>query len=386
MSVKKKDFFSDVLIDDDHKTTTSEIEIVTLDDTVDSTTQGENSNFVTTQVDTVSSSESIDLFGDSINKEHKFSKPERDFGREAKIKMTREEYQQRLEELNENAENKHYILFFGTPNSGKSYIIASLIHYMNQCLSGTVRLNPERTTTKDELLFNQMLEMFRDHQKRLSRTATLDFYELNVIFEPKDLNLPMVEMSFIDASGENFNRALVGEREGQVGELPDSIDVILDSNVNCKFAFVYDQSQRKQDRDADRASPQVSVLRSLYDHVLELQSQKRKRFPKILLLSKADKISDETRKKYNDSAQAYALAEENELRGFANGFFNEANTNNRIIFYRMGRFTKHDDITDFDEECPSRLFDWLYSSITGKLTRPQLSWWQRFVNWLLGRD
>jgi hypothetical protein len=119
--------------------------------------------------------------------------------------------------------------------------------------------------------------------------------------------------------------------------------------------------------------------------VLALQSKNKKRYSKILLLSKADKISEETRKKYNDSAQAYALSEENELRSFANGFFNEANTSNKIFFYRIGNFTKYDDIDEFDAECPARLFDWIYNGITGKSTIVKLSWWQRFVNWLFGK-
>ncbi|ETD66418.1 hypothetical protein V757_12680 [Pelistega indica] len=310
----------------------------------------------------------------------------RDLKRQAQIKMTPDEYRNRLTELNERAENKHFVMLFGTPSSGKSYVIASLLHYMNSYLPGNVRLNPERTTKQDSLIFNTMQEMFSNPRKRIGRTGTLDFYELNVLYEPEELNKPEVEITFIDASGENMIRMFDGDTERYAGELPDSLEVILDSRVNCKFIFVYDQSQRRLEREHKELAPQVMILQALYNRVLELQKKNKKRYPKILLLSKSDKISQEERMKYGESPQAYALSDDNELKSFAKGFFTEANSPNKTIFYKIGTFTKHDDLDVFDEECPKRLFDWLYSSITGRTASKQVSWWRRFVNWLVGKS
>lgn len=66
--------------------------------------------------------------------------PKMQFERELKrdLELNDEEYHQRLLELNTDAENKHYVLFFGQPASGKIWIIGSLLHYMKNYLGGTV--------------------------------------------------------------------------------------------------------------------------------------------------------------------------------------------------------------------------------------------------------
>src|SRR5699024_6161990 len=55
--------------------------------------------------------------------------------------LTEDEYVSILEELNEDAENKNYVFLFGIPGSGKSYIIASLLKYMEQSDLGQSRLD-----------------------------------------------------------------------------------------------------------------------------------------------------------------------------------------------------------------------------------------------------
>lgn len=308
---------------------------------------------------------------------------ERRRSRQAKVKMTPEEYREELARLNENAENKNYIFLFGVANSGKSFIIASLLHYMTAYSHGNTRLNRDVATERESLLYNQMLEMFTNPEKAVARTDVSNFYELNIVYEPEDENEKPVEITFIDAAGEHFERAYDGEEMEQVGELPDYLNVILESDVNCKFVFVYDQSLMAKVNT--KKAPQEMVLKALYDKVRGMQRQHNEYYPKILLLSKTDKITEEDQKKYFHSSTEYSKAAENGLNSFANGFFSEKD--NRSIFYRIGEFTEQDSIKTFDEDCPQKLFDWIYGSIDhidNTEVQQKLSLFGRLKRWFMG--
>ncbi len=316
-----------------------------------------------------------DKFGGSFNKK-------RQKARQARIKMTPKEYNQELERLNEGAENKNYIFLLGMAGAGKSYIIASLLRYMTNYLKGQTRLNKEIATEKEALLYNQMIEMFDDRDKNIARTDVGNFYELNIIYKPEDKSISPLEITFIDVSGEHVERIYDGEGSEQVGELPDYLEVILESDVNCKFVFVHDQSLAISTENTIKA-PQSMVLKSLYDKVCTVQERNNKIYPKVLLLSKADKIPDKVKQKYRDSATEYAKAAENGLSTFSNGFFSESN--NRAIFYRMGTFTKYDTLDKFDANCPAKLFNWLYGTIhIGQSILKREGHFQQFKKWFLG--
>ncbi|MBO5490484.1 MAG: hypothetical protein J5960_03535, partial [Desulfovibrio sp.] len=59
--------------------------------------------------------------------------------------------------LNNNAEKKHYVLFFGQPASGKTWIIGSLLHYMKNYLGGAVMQDVAKSSLYEESKYNQML-------------------------------------------------------------------------------------------------------------------------------------------------------------------------------------------------------------------------------------
>lgn len=88
-----------------------------------------------------------------INKQAKLDK------REVK-ELSDEEYHERVKALNENADNKHYVLFFGSPASGKTWIIGSVLHYMKNYIGGVVYLQTDKTTESEEELFYQLQDRF----------------------------------------------------------------------------------------------------------------------------------------------------------------------------------------------------------------------------------
>lgn len=298
-------------------------------------------------------------------------------------KMTPEQYHERLLELNTNAENKHYVLFFGKPASGKTFIIGSILYYMKNVLGGTVYLDDERSTDSERELFIQLQNRFAGERfsKRIGRTSTDEYYEFHIHFTPKDSTKLPLDIVFVDASGEHSDRVALDRENIDTGDLPDYLRVILESDVNTKLAFVYDKFLQAQ----QNKSSQVSMLDQIFTKIQLLQRRQQKYYPKILLLAKSDKIEAEdgaTVEKYAYSATQYA---QGVIPNFANGFFNES-AENRAIFYKMGIFSSNDDLLlKFDDTCPAKLFAWLYKqSNLGDLENPPTCW-EKFIRWFKGK-
>lgn len=293
-----------------------------------------------------------------------------------------EAYQERLMELNANAENKHYVLFFGQPASGKTWIIGSLLHYMKNYLSGTVYLDTNKTTESEEALFYQLQDRFNKvaYAEKITSTDTTQYFEFHINFTPKDPSRPPIEIVFIDASGEHSAQGFLKMGKKESGKLPNYLTAILESDVNTKLAFVYDQSLA----DEKGVIPQINVLNAVFTHIQQIQNIHNKRFSKALLLSKADLILANDLaavERNNYSGELYAL---DKIPSFANSFFNES-PENKVIFYKMGTFSVHSDlIMKFDKECPEKLFNWLYKEATGIPPSPERTCWDKFIRWFKG--
>ncbi|MDH2997591.1 ribonucleoside-triphosphate reductase [Pasteurellaceae bacterium LFhippo2] len=303
--------------------------------------------------------------------------------RDVTKELTDEEYHIRLAELNNNAENKHYVLFFGQPASGKTWIIGSLLHYMKNFLGGTVYLDTTKTTDTEEELFYHLQDRFNNviHTEKITSTDKTQYFELHISFTPKDSDKPPMNIVFIDASGEHSEQGFRTRNDEKSGQLPNYLTAILESNVNTKLAFVYDQSLV----DEKGGIPQMNVLNAVFTHIQHIQNNHGKKFSKALLLSKADRIfaTDMAAVERNRYDPMYYALEK--IPSFANSFFNESE-NNKTIFYKMGIFSVNSDlILEFDKECPEKLFRWLYMEGTGgtsPITEPTC--WDKLKSWFKG--
>ncbi|MGX2956340.1 TRAFAC clade GTPase domain-containing protein [Ursidibacter arcticus] len=336
------------------------------------------------------SENSLDFESFTFKKSEKYeytpqSKRVRQSKRDVENDLTDEEYHERLMELNTNAENKHYVLFFGQPASGKTWIIGSLLHYMKNYLGGTVYLDSDKSTDSEEELFYQLQDRFNGvvHSEKITSTDTKQYFEFHISFTPKDSSKPPMDIIFIDASGEHSEQGFRNRHNEKSGKLPNYLTAILESKVNTKLAFVYDQSLI----DEKGSIPQVNVLNAVFTHIQHIQLSQKKTFPKALLLSKADRIyaTDMAAVERNGyDPMHYALEK---IPSFANSFFNES-PNNKTIFYKMGTFSTNSDlILEFDTECPSKLFRWLYMEGTGG-TSPvkEPTCWNKFMGWFKGES
>lgn len=328
-------------------------------------------------IDDISSYFSMDKYSPNTT-QGRFTK------RSVERELTEEEYHQRLVELNTDAENKHYVLFFGQPASGKTWIIGSLLHYMKNYLRGVVYLDKDKSTDSEEELFYQLQDRFNGvvHAEKITSTDMRQYFEFHIAFTPKDSNKPPMNIIFVDASGEHSEQGFRSKSNDKSGKLPNYLTAILESDVNTKIAFVYDQSLV----DERGAIPQMNVLNAVFTHIQHIQNSHNKFFPKALLLSKADRIyandlSSVERCGYD--AMTYACEK---IPSFANSFFNES-PKNKTIFYKMGDFSTNSDLLlKFDAECPAKLFRWLYMTGTGGISPVvEPTCWDKFIKWFKGK-
>lgn len=302
--------------------------------------------------------------------------------REAVREMTSQEYRARLDELNTNADNKHYVLFFGQPASGKTWIIASILYYMKRYLDGMVYLDSAKTADSELDLFYQLQNYFDGSivAGDITSTDTRQYFELHMSFTPKDSNKPPLNIVFVDASGEHSEGAFRTIHDRDSGSLPDYLTVILESDVKTKLAFVYDQSLR----DEKGGIPQVNILNEIFTQIQLIQNNQKRVFPKALILSKADKIEARdftTLEQCGYDATNYA---QHKIPQFANSFFNES-SDNVCILYKIGTFsTVSDNLMQFDKDCPERLFNWLYRRGTDIDLKNKPNCWQKFTSWFKG--
>lgn len=300
--------------------------------------------------------------------------------REAVREMSSTEYRDRLDELNTNSDNKHYVLFFGQPASGKTWVIASILYYMKRYLDGMVYLDSDKSANSEMELFYRLQDYFDGSGEKPTSTDTKQYFELHMSFTPKDTTKPPINIVFVDASGEHSEDAFFNANKSDSGSLPDYLTVILESNVNTKLAFVYDQSLK----DEQGGVKQVNVLNEIFTRVQLIQHNQNKIFPKALILSKADKIENKdfaTLERCGYDATTYA---KHKIPAFANSFFNETHEN-VCILYKIGTFsTVSDNLMKFDENCAARLFNWLYRQGTGISVKNEPSCWQKFTAWFKG--
>lgn len=298
----------------------------------------------------------------------------------ATINFSPEEYLRIISELNQNAENKHYVLFFGQPGAGKTWIIASILYYMKLYADGNAYLDSSKSSTHDLKMFYELQDYFAGSAtaKEIARTSDQQYSQFSMSFTPKNSNKPPVEIVFIDASGEHSDLIIRDEHNSDSGKLPDYLNVILESKVNTKIAFVYDSFIQDQIGEP----LQLNVLNEVFTQIQLIQRRENKVFPKCLMLSKADRIENEeaqTLKQAGGDATTFAKLK---IPQFSNGFFNESEKN-ACILYKIGQITDG-NLEQFDKDCPERFFNWLYKQSTGQEVIKKVSTLTKIKNWFIG--
>lgn len=292
--------------------------------------------------------------------------------------LTEDEYFDLLSELNEDAEDKNYVFVFGIPGSGKSFIIASLLKYMEQCDLGQSRLDVDQSTETEKRLYNRMIMSFSNPKDyRIESNATLDFNRFNIIFTPKG-NKPEKTITFLDVSGEACQAIYQGDSSKYTGELPDFLRVVLESDINSTFLLV---GELEDEDKKGNQPPQDRILKAFYDKILDIQDKEGKQYHKILLISKWDNIAKNRR----DEVSVVDYAKKH-LPVTMNNFLAENHKGkvvNAITHYSVGEF-KGDRLIKFNEERPEVLFNSLYECFTGQPLKNPEPFYKKAFRYLMG--
>lgn len=289
--------------------------------------------------------------------------------RSVETELPQLEYKKRIRELNNNATNKHYVLFFGKPASGKTFIIGSIINYLKSQAPGQLIYRDELTTVIEDQLYYKMLDFYQANTTDSVTIGSSDrkqYYEFPFTFIPNNKKCQPIELVFVDCSGEHTQRSMYQYKENKIvsGALPNYLTAILESDVNVKICFVYDYYTDTIYKGTGVAS-QTNILISAYNEAIHYQRPGEREFSKLMIMSKADMYRNVV-DKYG-SAEKFALSE---VPAFANTFCNEifeTDNSNNFTFYSVGEFYSDSSLKEakLNFKAPEKIIDWLYRGATG---------------------
>ncbi|RIY32887.1 hypothetical protein CKF54_04125 [Psittacicella hinzii] len=353
----------------------------------------DNSSFSSSSSSTSSSNIDLESFLNgntdlSGNTDSDRNQPKRSETKDAKTILSRTEYLKRLSELNKDAEHKNYVLIFGSPNTGKTFFMSNIINYAMSKLNANVRL-AVTASSESQQLFNQFLESYNNpyaEKYKLARTSTTEIFEFPVEIEPKNRKKPTVEFTFVDVSGENFEKAYKSPlgADDYRGEIPDSVRVILDSYVNKFFLFLWDPTFDTKE-NAERA-PQVGVIQAFFDQICSIQNRNGQNYNKLLIISKSDLIPEKIKAQYGYDSRLFledsTVTERRAISTFTKNFFSENEHTNSCIFYSAGKNVG--DMFEENHESAEKVFKWLYQRATGVSIVDRPTFGDRLRRWFAG--
>lgn len=265
-----------------------------------------------------------------------------------------------------SSRDTNFIFLFGRPATGKSYITASLIYYMQTSKLGTLHVSG--TNSRDaELLVEDMYKNFHSG-KILDRTNRNEPpYEIDLVFTPKDRRLPEMKITFLEMSGENLKQVQILKNDPNSGKLPDNIDTFLMcSNIRLIFFLVADHETASQDS---------ITINKFLDYVFN----KDKRFDNsnyLLAITKWDTYKG----KFRNNVERFT---ETVMPNIHNRLIKE-HLGNAITHYSIGEILRKEDkgvvIDQIKEVNTSRaeaVTNWLYKTITKKSLIPEPTSWEK---------
>ena len=131
--------------------------------------------------------------------------------------------------------NKHsnFICLFGSPQSGKSVILCSLLYYL-KARAGVLRPTSSTPNSKEaQILLSQF---FDDISKGVlpPRTTVNQIARFDFTFEPsnKSKKTPPINLTFLDTAGDNNNEIRKG------GKFSPTLEEYLNANIPITFIVV----------------------------------------------------------------------------------------------------------------------------------------------------
>ncbi len=254
--------------------------------------------------------------------------------------------------------DSNFVFFFGTPESGKSVILSSMLYYLSS-QSGVLRPRLSTPNTKEaQVLLSDFFENIR--QGILPNRTTRDqVTRLDLVFEPnnKSKKVPPINLTFLETSGENHNEIRRG------GSYHSSIEAYLNANIPLTFIIVTSYDAAHKD----------DYLINEFLNELERKGNNLKSVNVILVVSKWDKSG------------RMNVASSEELESFINERLSM--TSQRIdtygltkTYYTIGNIHNVDGeerISLLSLSTAEVLSKWLYESIVGYPLDFEGTFWER---------
>lgn len=269
-----------------------------------------------------------------------------------------------------SSRDTNFIFLFGRPATGKSYITASLIYYMQTSKLGTLHVS--KTNSREaELLVEDMYKNFHGG-KILDRTNRNEPpYEIDLVFTPKDSKLPKMKITFLEMSGENLKQVQIAKNDPNSGKLPDNIDTyLMCSNIKLIFFLVADHQTASQDS---------ITINKFLDYVFN-KDEKFDHANYLLAITKWDT--------YTGKHKNIEKFTEEVMPNIHNRLIKD-HLGNAITHYSIGKILRREDkgvisdqIKEVDTTRAEAVTNWLYKTITKKSLIPEPTAWDKFKDFL----
>nr|WP_185147507.1 hypothetical protein [Ornithobacterium rhinotracheale] len=263
--------------------------------------------------------------------------------------------------------NSNFIFFFGAGESGKSVILASMLYAMRKKFGV---ISPKIGTPNSKEARVLLETFFEDigEGKLPERTDRDKVTRMDLVFNPnnKSQKVPPIDLTFLEASGENWNEIKRG------GVLHKSLDTYLSSDIPLTFIITTGYS---------KAHEEDSFICQFLYMLEEKRYNLKRKTNVIMVVSKWDQSGSER------------IASAEELDNFmkerlpmTNNFLETYNLDK--TYSTIGELYKEDGgdkerIRYLNLSSAERLSKWLYKSIAGKsLDYPGTMWEQ--LKWSIG--
>lgn len=250
--------------------------------------------------------------------------------------------------------NSNFICLFGSPQSGKSVILCSLLYYF-KARAGVLRPTPSTPNPKEAQI---LLSQFFDEISRgilPPRTTINQIARFDFTFEPnnKSEKVNPINLTFLDTAGDNNNEIRRG------GTFNNTLDEYINAQIPITFIVV---------TSCENAHKEDTFINEFIDE-LEKKGKNLKHINVIVIVSQWDK-----------SGKNYASNDELEY------FFSERlpMTNNLIetynltrTYYTIGNVNNENRVTKLELDTAEVLGKWLYQSITNYPLDYEGTFWER---------
>ncbi len=269
------------------------------------------------------------------------------------------EARQALLDLIERSRDDHFVFFFGGVESGKSTVLASLIHSVQRPeVDGKLYvLGHGDGSAGGMALWNHMRAQFK--ARAFPSRSTRETIQMRTQYEPPNDEKPL-NIVFLEMSGEDLASVSITDQAGRV--LPAHIDVFLKIK-GLKLVFLITTAWTNATADDSRIDDFLTYIKERAPHLV------KNRF--MLLVTKWDSKAKESAETIDQFVRRTMPLTYNKL----------AHTRNIVQPFSIGNVIESSQahepvIADFDHAASQRLFGRIYETFTNISSNPLMSLWQ----------